>query len=411
MKILYIVPYVPNPIRVRPYSIIRFLAERGHAVTLATIWSDESEREDLRSIEPYTNGSRFAAIPKWKSLWNVIKSLPGSIPLQAVYSWNPAFANQLVQFLLDQEQESPFDVIHVEHLRGALYGIYLQSALKQADRQIPVVWDSVDCISHLFRQASQKGATRRSRLLTHLELPRTEEYERWLSLQFDHVLVTSKADREAFYDLLTQEDRRPQIDILRNGVDFHYFSPNPAIIKEEASIVMSGKMSYHANVSMVLHFCNEIIPHIRKIKPYVKLFIVGKDPPREIQALGEKNGISVTGAVEDIRPYIQSATVAVSPVTYGAGIQNKVLEGMACGIPVVASPKAVSGLDIQPGKHLLVAENPETFATAVLLLLEDADLRIRIGNAGRRFVERNHDWNQIVAGLEQIYHDVINAGH
>ncbi len=409
MKILYIVPYVPNPIRVRPYSLIRFLAERGHNVTLATVLSEEGEREDLRSIAPYTKGSMVAAMPKWKSLWNIIKSLPGSMPLQAVYSWNPAFADQLVRFLLDQEQEPPFDIIHVEHLRGALYGIYLQAALKEADRQIPVVWDSVDCISHLFRQASQKGATRRSRLITHLELSRTENYERWLALQFDHVLVTSKADREAFYDLLAQLDRLPHIDILRNGVDFYYFSPNPAINKEEDSIVISGKMSYHANVSMVLHFCHEILPHIQRIKPSVTLTIVGKDPPREIQALGKNDGISVTGAVDDIRPYIQSAAVAVSPVTYGAGIQNKVLEGMACGVPVVASPNAISGLDIEPGRDLLVAENPETFATAVLLLLEDTKLRNRIGNAGRRFVERNHDWNQIVADLEQIYHDVIYA--
>ena len=147
----------------------------------------------------------------------------------------------------------------------------------------------------------------------------------------------------------------------------------------------------------------------RKKISTIKLVIVGKDPPREIRALASESGIKVTGTVEDVRPYLQGASVSVSPVTYGAGIQNKVLEAMACGTPVVATPKAVSALDVEPGKDLLVAQETESFATAVLFLLEDAELRMRVGNAGRIYVEKNHDWKQIVTELEEIYHDVIDA--
>jgi len=245
--------------------------------------------------------------------------------------------------------------------------------------------------------------------MTRLELARTETYENWLSRQFDKVLVTSMADRQAFLSLVGSEEYEPPIAVLQNGVDLEYFAPDPHVVRETNTIVISGKMSYHANVSMVLNFVRELLPLIREKIPTIKLMIVGKDPPREIRALTRESGIRVTGTVEDVRPYLQGASVSVSPITYGAGIQNKVLEAMACGTPVVATPRAVSALDVEPGKDLLVAQEAESFATSVLFLLEDAELRMQVGNAGRLYVEKNHDWKQIVTELEEIYHGVIDA--
>jgi len=409
MNILYIVPYIPNPIRVRPYSLIRFLAERGHAVTLATLASEQQELDEFDSMQSNINHSRLAVMPRWRSLWNSLKALPGSIPLQAVYSWKPEFAAQLVHLFKHVDGKIPFDIIHVEHLRGVLYGLHLKRALEKMDIHVPVVWDSVDCISYLFRQASHQSATRRSRWMTRLELARTETYENWLSRQFDKVLVTSMADRQAFLSLVGSEEYEPPIAVLPNGVDLEYFAPDPHVVRETNTVVISGKMSYHANVSMVLNFVHELLPLIREKIPTIKLMVVGKDPPREIRALAKESGIRVTGTVEDVRPYLQGASVSVSPITYGAGIQNKVLEAMACGTSVVATPRAVSALDVEPGKDLLVAQEAGSFATAVLFLLEDAELRRRVGNAGRRYVEKNHDWEQIVTELEEIYYDVIDA--
>ncbi len=409
MKILYIVPYIPNPIRVRPYNLIRFLAERGHAVTLATVASEQQELDEFDSMQSYINNSRLAVMPRWRSLWNSLKALPGSIPLQAVYSWKPEFATQLVHLFKHADGKIPFDIIHVEHLRGVLYGLHLKRALEKMDIHVPVVWDSVDCISHLFRQASHQSATRRSRWLTRFELARTESYEHWLSRQFDRVIVTSKTDKQAFLSLIGSPDHDQPISVLQNGVDLDYFVPNPDVVRETNTLVISGKMSYHANVSMVLNFAHELLPLIREKIPTIKLIVVGKDPPRAIRALARESGIRVTGTVEDVRPYLLGASLSVSPITYGAGIQNKVLEAMACGTSVVATPIAVSALDVEPGQDLLVAQEAGSFATAVLFLLEDAELRMRVGNAGRRYVEKNHAWEQIVTELEEIYYDVIDA--
>ena len=314
MNILYIVPYVPNPIRVRPYNLIRFLAERGHAITLATLGSEQQEMHDFDSIRPFTNHSRLAAMPRWRSLWNSLRALPGSIPLQAVYSWKPEFAAQLVRLFEPADGEVPFEIIHVEHLRGVLYGLHLKRKLQKMGIHVPVVWDSVDCISYLFRQASHQSATRRSRWLTRFELARTESYEHWLSHQFDRILVTSNTDHQAFLSLIDSPDQDPPISVLQNGVDLDYFSPNPDVLQEIDSVVICGKMSYHANISMVLYFVRELLPLIREKIPTIKLVVVGKDPPREIRALAEDSRIKVTGTVEDVRPYLQSASVSVSPI-------------------------------------------------------------------------------------------------
>ena len=142
------------------------------------------------------------------------------------------------------------------------------------------------------------------------------------------------------------------ISVLPNGVDLGYFYVGEELKREPATLVISGKMSYHANVSMTLEMVREILPVIWDQRPETKLWIVGKDPPREIQELGQHPKITVTGTVPDIRPYLQNATIAVAPITYGAGIQNKVLEAMACATPVVASSQAVSALNTISGKDI-----------------------------------------------------------
>jgi polysaccharide biosynthesis protein PslH len=162
---------------------------------------------------------------------------------------------------------------------------------------------------------------------------------------------------------------------------------------------------------MVLHLVNNIMPSVWKKRPDVKVCIVGKDPVRELLALTSNPAINVTGTVDDIRPFLKQGTVAVVPITYGAGIQNKVLEAMACGTPVVSTPMAVSAINVRAGKDLLVAQDPEDFARDVLCLLDDSNLREQIGEAGRFFVQENHDWSAIAGRLETIYEAAVSGSN
>jgi glycosyltransferase involved in cell wall biosynthesis len=195
------------------------------------------------------------------------------------------------------------------------------------------------------------------------------------------------------------------VSVLRNGVDLAYFCPDDTP-RDPATVVFSGKMSYHANVTAALHLMHDIMPRVWAQRPDVKVVIAGKDPPSEICNLQSTiRNLAVTGTVPDIRPYLRQATAAVVPTPYGAGIQNKVLEAMACGTPVVASPQAVSALQTTDGEDVLLAEEPEAFAQAVLRLLEDGDLQQRLGRAGRRYVEHHHDWRTVAERLEAIYQE------
>ena len=225
--------------------------------------------------------------------------------------------------------------------------------------------------------------------------------------EFDHVLVTSETDKKALLDLVPSGSKPAPISVLPNGVDLDYFHPNPEIQRDEETLVFSGKMSYHANVSMVKFLVAEIMPRLWAKRPKVRLVIVGKDPTADVRALGADPRITVTGTVEDIRPYLWKATVAVVPLVYGAGIQNKVLEAMACGTPVVTTSKTLSSLGVMPGKELLAIDGAEAFSQKVLESLDDQELRFRVGNAGANYVLDHHYWAAIAEQLVNRYEEVV----
>lgn len=407
MKILFIVPYVPNPIRVRPYNLIRYLAGRGHDLTVMTLWTNEAERESLPDLEYYCRDLHAFHLPRWRSFYNSLAALPTYTPLQSVFCWHPGLAKRIESLTYPCNGRAPFDVIHIEHIRGARYGISLKTHWAGSKSQIPLVWDSVDSIGHLFRQASVQSKKLFGRWMARFELKRTERYEDWLIKQFDRVLVTSAADKKAILSYSSDSCKSDNVSILRNGVDTSYFKPEAGISREPATLVVSGKMSYHANVSMVMHLVEDIMPLVWAMRDDTKVWIVGKDPPKTVRTMADDPRITVTGTVDDIRTYLLRATIAVAPVTYGAGIQNKVLEAMACATPVVASPQAVSALDISPGIELLTAQDPAEYARTILNLLRYKDFRSRMGQAGRAFVEKHHQWSGIASQLEGIYQQAI----
>lgn len=398
MKILFVVPYVPNLVRVRPYNFIRSLAARGHQVTVFTVWSGAQERADLAHLAGLGAEIEARPLSRWRSLWNCVQVLPGKRPLQSVYSWQPSLVAHL-------NQQAPYDVVHVEHLRGSRYGLHLKEYTN-----LPVVWDSVDCITHLFEQtvASSKPGVHRWR--SQLDLQRSRWYEGWLLTQFDQVLVTSPKDKAALESLSTS-DHAP-VHVVPNGVDLDYFRPGTAVgdpAREPDTLIVSGKMSYHANIAMTTYLVEQIMPLVWAKRPEVRLLIVGKDPTRQLLAYAADPRITVTGMVEHLPPYLRRAAIAVAPLTYGAGIQNKILEAMACETPVITTSQAASPLQALPERDFLVADSSAPFAESILSLLNDPRRRQVMGRAGRAYVETFHDWDSIAQRLEEIYATAIQT--
>jgi len=399
LRILFISGYLPSLIRVRPYNFLKYLAQHGHQITLLALEPHGEDRSGLATLQQWCQTVQVVPHARWRPFWNALKALPSRLPLQAAYSQSPDM-NTAIKLLLSRNQ---FDVVHVEHLRGA--------ELSQAVDGLPVVFDSVDSITLLFERVLAAGPTLKSKLLAQLDLGRTRHYEARLLNQFQRVLVTSPLDKEALVNITTSTpNNHERIVVLPNGVDLDYFVPLD-MVRDPATIIFTGKMSYHANIAAALDLANKVMPLVWQKEATAQLVIAGKDPSAELRALASDSRITITGTVPDLRPYLAQATVAVTPIRYGVGIQNKVLEAMAMATPVVSTPQAVSALQSKNEVDVLVAESPEAMAKAILRLLNDTTLSTQIGQAGRHYVETYHDWNVAAQRLANIYCDVANLPH
>jgi glycosyltransferase involved in cell wall biosynthesis len=193
---------------------------------------------------------------------------------------------------------------------------------------------------------------------------------------------------------------RPSL-VLRNGVDLEYFHPRPDKA-ESAHLVFTGVMDYYPNVDGCVHFVHEVFPLIRAQVPDCRFTIVGSRPTAQIQQLAEVEGVSVTGFVDDVRTYLESATISVAPLRIARGIQNKVLEAMSSGLPVVGTTSATQGVEGQAGRDFLLADSVEDQAAAILGLLHDPAEAQALGQRARQFVEQNYAWAETLKPLDGI---------
>ncbi|MDO8682418.1 MAG: glycosyltransferase [Armatimonadota bacterium] len=434
MRILYVTPYVPSPIRVRPYNFIKSLAKR-HSVTLVSIVQSDIDHMALPEMHEVCDRVKTINVSAYESLLNAGKGLLTRMPMQAAYTYVPRLMNTVDQELEDRS----YDVLHVEHVRAAHYAAHIDS--------LPKIYDSVDCITLLLRQMLDSKRNPFSWLLTLEEWAKMRVYEGVISQQFSKVITTSETDREALEDLIwrrinkrlrtiedglkkkdndatnveewrvtrwliemAQEHRLnslmsggSQVTVVPNGVDFERFQPMDGE-PDPDTIVFSGKMSYYANACAVKQFYERVYPLVKAKKPKVKFRIVGYNPPANIRKLAADPSVTVTGYVDDIRPYIASSSVAVCPISVGVGIQNKVLEAMAMGKPVVCASIARRAIKATHGKELLCADSPEEIADAVINVLDRPELRKSLGENAVKFVRRNHNWDDMAVKLEEVYH-------
>jgi len=281
----------------------------------------------------------------------------------------------------------------------------------------PLVWDAVDFISLLWEHAMTAGVSLRVRTIALVEHKRTQRFEAKMQGQVQHVLITSVRDRQAMMGLYRQYamnagngDTRAEavsnISVIPNGVDLEYFHP----VQQEPrhfNLVFLGRMSYHANIATALYLYRQVMPLIWKQRPEAIFTIVGSSPPKIIRRLANDPRVEVTGYVDDIRPFVRSAQVMLCPMAYSVGIQNKVLESMALGTPVVVSAKVAGALNAQPGRDLLIAESAQEFADAALRLMNDAELHAVLSRSGREYVEQYHDWSALTNQLVSVYQQAL----
>jgi glycosyltransferase involved in cell wall biosynthesis len=404
MKILFVAPYPISRIRIRSYGFVSQLS-RVHDVTVLVLCSNGREATDIQALQ--NEGLRVIAVAD-KRVWKLLRTLKALFtkePLQVAYDASPV----LRETIRKQLSTGQFDLLHVEFIRAL-------GALPDA-LPVPVVWDAVDCISHLYEYGAYFGATPMLSMVGAIEARRTRVYERKQLARFRHVLVTSERDRQAllaiakdapFNTINVNNVEYAKITALPHGVDQEYCRPYHGERNPE-TLVFSGKMSFHANIAGVLYLVEDIMPLIWQKRPTVRLVIAGSNPPPRIRRLTQDKRIEVTGYVADMRPYIEQAQVAVCPLPYAVGIQNKILEAMALGTPVVASSHAAGGLVTTADQHLLIADQPSEFAASVLRLLDDGEQWARLSQNGLEYIATYHNWTRIVEQLTAIYLAVVDT--
>jgi sugar transferase (PEP-CTERM/EpsH1 system associated) len=233
------------------------------------------------------------------------------------------------------------------------------------------------------------------------------DYERVIAAQADVSLFVSDAEADLFR--ATHGFASDRVRVLENGVALDIFSPHAAITSltpgERGSgplIVFTGQMDYRPNIEAVVDFAQRSLPKIRKVHGDARFAIVGRNPAAPVRALCGTSGVVVTGAVDDVRPWLAAADVVVAPLRMARGIQNKVLEAMAMARPVVASAQAAEGIDAEDGRDLLVARDPDAEARLVIGLLGEPAHAEAIGKAARLRAERRYSWAAAMAPLEAL---------
>ena len=296
--------------------------------------------------------------------------------------------------------EGSYDVVNFEFAQMAANG---RLDIWPARRRSLFVLDEHNIEYDVLRRtaANARGVDRKVYSALNWRKLRSEERAAWR--RFDGCAVTSARDER----LLRRDLPSLPTVVVPNAVDVGFFRPSGRCARPDPlTLLFFGAVSYHPNTDGLLFFLREILPRVKARYPDVRLRIVGPSVPAEIAARAG-DGVEVVGLVDDIRPYLESATVIVVPLRIGGGTRFKILEAMAMGKPIVSTTIGAEGLDVRDGSEILLADKPDAFALQVGRLLDDAPLRDAMGAAGRALVERRYSWDASVARLEEFYDELM----
>jgi sugar transferase (PEP-CTERM/EpsH1 system associated) len=319
----------------------------------------------------------------------MVTRLPTPTPSSFGYFHSPTLAARIDRLVTTEN----FDLIFVHCSSVAPYVAHVKN--------VPKILDFGDMDSQKWLEYARQKAFPVS-MGYWLEGIKLTAAEKRLARAFDVCTATTRAEWE------TLDGYRTAVatDWFPNGVDADYFAPSGEGYGCD-EICFVGRMDYYPNQACMLAFCADVWPRIRERRPDARLAIVGADPSAAIRRLGTLPGVIVTGSVKDVRPYLLRSAVMVAPLSIARGTQNKLLEAMACGIPVVTSSIAAGGVDAIAGTHLLVADTPADVAAATLSLMDDPGRRDSLARAGRARVLTHHAWPESMRRLDTIIDNCV----
>jgi len=397
VRVLFIVDSIPYPIlggsALRNYNLVRRIAA-DHQVWLAAFAKSDEQVDAVSRMEGFCAGVEFVRTGPQSALSNLPKFaayvLKGTPPELRFF-----VSGALVRKIRDLMARLRFDVIHIEQVH---MGLYVNHVPRNERRR--TVWGLHDIDYPKFKRIIplEPKTARRLRLRLNNRLMRSWEPRH--AAKFGRCITVSDLDRR----LLMEGNPRLKVEVIPNGVDTRMFTPL-AEPKGAGALIFVGNMAYRPCVDAVLYFTRQILPLIKQAVPDVELWIVGQNPSEQILKLNG-DGIHVTGRVEDVRPYYGRCLASVVPLRAGGGTRLKILEALAMGRPVVSTSVGCEGLDLVDNEHILIADDPLSFARKTVGLLTDRSLREKLAGQGRQIAAARYDWSLIAKRLINIYEEI-----
>jgi sugar transferase (PEP-CTERM/EpsH1 system associated) len=387
VKILYVCHRFPFPPKrggkIRPFNTIRHLS-RQHEVTVASIARSDGEAREGEGLAQHCAHYEMARVRAAVQSLRMVARLPTLTPSSMGYFYSVQLARQ-VRGLLRRQR---FDLLFVHCSSVAQYVENVQG--------IPKLLDFGDMDSQKWLEYARYKPFPLSAGYW-LEGRKLARAEKRLASRFDMCTATTQAE----WATLESYGTGVASGWFPNGVDGAYFVPSEERYEPD-TIAFVGRMDYYPNQECMLDFCARTLPRLRAARPGFKLLIVGADPSPAIRRLGKLPGVTVSGSVPDVRPFLRRAALMVAPLNIARGTQNKILEAMAMGIPVVASRVAAGGVDASSPEHFLVASTPEEYTAAILHVVQNPAERRRLAVAGRQRMLSHHDWDKSMQRLDGI---------
>lgn len=397
MKILVVASRPPWPPRMADAMtvdrLLRFLVARGHEVDLTCFVEDSEADATLREgLSGVCNRIETVRLPKWRSYLQTAFTLPGRLPMQTQYYRSRAMQARITSLVASKG----YDVVYTHLIRMAEYTRHL-AVPKAMGMQISQALNLSRMMSHVKDPLRQ--------LFYRVETAKVRPYEAKVAADFDRVFLCGPSDIAAI------EETRPLPNavVCPHGQDVPEIDRVRAAKREEGAIAITGVMSTYTNVDAVSWFAKEIFPRVEAEIEEARFWIVGRDPQRVVRALARPPAIEVTGEVPDVADWLLRARVAVAPLRIAAGMQNKIVQAMACELPVVATSVANEGIGGVPGEHIVIADDATAIAEAVTGLLRDPERARKIGRAAREFVESHWTWEANFERLEAVLAEIATA--
>jgi len=398
MKVLFVISQLPYPpdtgAKIRTFNLLKRVAS-DYEITLISFGREEKEKEKIEALRKFCK--RIILISEKKSKWtSFLCSIAGRLPY-SIRRYYSSKMERLIKKLINSEN---FDLIHCDSLQ--------MSFNLRSVNSIPKVLTEHNVESQIWQRWASEEKNFLKRYFIKGQYKKISCYEFEILKMFDCCIAVSEEDKK----IIEENSQIKKVWVVPNGVDCDYFDPDKMkslhLLEKEFSLIFTGSLDWYPNQDALIYFFTEIYPLLKKRIPQISINIVGRNPSKSILKFARRdNSINIVGRVEDIRPFIFASQIFVVPLRIGGGTRLKILEAMAMAKPVISTSVGAEGLGVTHEENIILADNPYEFASKILRLFEDKNLREKIGKNARQFVKEKYDWNIVAEKLVKVWKEMI----